>query len=491
MQSNTPIDRRSFLGRIATGTAASATLTGFPAVIRSQELRKPNVLFIPVDDLRPQLGCYGHTRMISPHIDRIASDGMRFNRAYCQVPVCGASRASLMTGIRPTRNRFIDYYTSIDEDVPGVVTLNSHFRQNEYHTVSNGKVYHHRTDDPDGWNEQNWQPRGEWVGRGYLDADSQRISRELDSGGRGPSFEMPDVPDNAYADGMLADKTVQDLNRLAHAGQPFFLATGFMKPHLPFNAPKKYWDMYRREDIDLADNPFRPQGAPDEAMHNWGELRNYVGIPAEGSLSDELARTLVHGYYACVSYVDAQIGLVLDELERLGLKDNTIVVLWGDHGWQLGEHGLWCKHCNFENALHSPLIVSAPGFDGGVSNALVEFVDIFPALVELCGLPMPEHLQGSSFVPLMHQPDRQWKDAAFSRYFDGDSIRTDRYRYTAWTRYSSKPGDPYRVERYARMLYDHETDPHENVNIAELPENREIVDRLDKMLNAGWESVRI
>ena len=169
MKSNASIGRRQFLGRITAGAAASGMVAGFPAVIRSQERRKPNVLFIPVDDLRPQLGCYGHARMISPHIDRMASEGMQFNRAYCQVPVCGASRASLMTGIRPTHNRFIDYYTSIDEDVPGIATLNSHFRQNGYHTISNGKVYHHRTDDPDGWDEQNWQPKGNWVGRGYLD----------------------------------------------------------------------------------------------------------------------------------------------------------------------------------------------------------------------------------------------------------------------------------------------------------------------------------
>ncbi|MHC4657042.1 MAG: sulfatase/phosphatase domain-containing protein [Planctomycetota bacterium] len=230
-----------------------------------------------------------------------------------------------------------------------------------------------------------------------------------------------------------------------------------------------------REKIDLADNPFRPKGAPDAALHNWGELRAYVGIPPKGSLSSDLARTLIHGYYACVSYTDAQIGRVLSELDRLGLRKNTIVVLWGDHGWNLGEHGLWCKHCNFETSLHSPLIVTAPGIKAGQkTNALTEYLDIYPSLCRLCDLSLPAHLQGKSFVPLMKKPNLPWKEAVFSRYYNGDSVKTDRYRYTEWHR---KNGT-----RYARMLYDHKTDPHENVNISELPKNKALVKKLSKML---------
>jgi arylsulfatase A-like enzyme len=292
---------------------------------------------------------------------------------------------------------------------------------------------------------------------------------------RGPAYEADVVADNAYFDGMIADKGISDLRRLKDMDKPFFLALGFLKPHLPFNAPKKYWDMYEAEEIDLADNPFRPKGAPDAALHNWGELRAYHGIPAKGPLSDELARTLVHGYYACVSYTDAQIGMVLAELDRLGLQDNTVVILWGDHGWNLGEHGLWCKHCNFETSLHSPLIVRGPGIKTGIkTNALVEYLDIYPSLCELCDIPLPGHLQGGSFVQLLKNPNLLWKEAVFSRYYRGDSVKTDRYRYTEWRR---KDGGI-----YARMLYDHSVDLVENVNISELPENKELIEKLSGMI---------
>ena len=487
----TKINRRGF---IATAAFGGASISLGPTIAQAQKAGgsrgKPNVLFIAVDDLRPQLGCYGHSRMISPNIDRLADEGALFARTYCQVPVCGASRASLLSGVRPTRRRFIDYYTRVDEDLPGAVTLPKLFRDSGYRTVSNGKVYHHRDDDITAWSEDPWRPRGAWTGRGYLSKDNQDIA--LAQGGLGPAYEKADVPDNAYSDGMISDRTIADLNRLAGADEPFFLAAGFMKPHLPFNAPSRYWDLYSRDDIDLADNPFRPEGAPDETLHNWVELRRYHDIPQEGPLSDDMARTLVHGYYACVSYTDAQIGRVLAELDRLDLRDSTIVALWGDHGWHLGEHGLWCKHCNFENVLHAPLIVRAPGINGGVrTDALTEFVDIYPSLAELAGLTPPEHLQGSSFVPLMENPERPWKKAAFSRYFDGDSVRTDRYRYTEWTEEHMPPGSALETRFAARMLYDHDTDPQENVNISEQPESRETVEELSAMLKEGWKAVRI
>ncbi len=460
--------RRTFLKAVGLGTAA----LGMPSSIFAADKRKLNVLFIAVDDLRPQLGCYGHKQMLSPNIDRLASDGVTFLRSYCQVPVCGASRASLLTGVRPTKDRFLGYDTWAEKDLPGALSVAEHFKNNGYHTISNGKIFHHRADCGDSWSENAWRPKGNW--RNYMLEKNRTLNRQKPKLA-GPAYENADIPDNAYFDGMVADKGISDLRQLKREDKPFFLALGFLKPHLPFNAPKKYWDMYERQEIDLADNPFRPKGAPDAALHNWGELRQYHGIPAKGPLSEELARTLVHGYYACVSYTDAQIGRVVAELDRLGLRDNTVVILWGDHGWNLGEHGLWCKHCNFETSLHSPLIVRGPGIQAGMkTNALTEYLDIYPSLCELCSLPLPSHLQGRSFVPLLKDPNLPWKKAVFSRYFRGDSVKTDQYRYTEWRR---KDG-----EIYARMLYDHNVDWVENVNISELPGNKELVNKLSNML---------
>ncbi len=443
-------------------------------------MNKPNVLFIPIDDLRPQLYCYGHHQMASPNIDRLAAEGTIFPRAYCQVPVCGATRASLLTGVRPNRDRFVTYDTWADRDLPHALTLPEHFRKHGYITLSNGKVFHHRSDTAGrSWSEAPWYPDvgGNW--RNYLLEENRAIAAT--NNGRGPAYECTDVPDEAYIDGQIAERTIEDLHRLKDAGEPFFLAAGFIKPHLPFNAPKLYWDLYRRDEVSLADNPFRPKGAPDAAMHNWGELRAYFDVPTAGPLPDEMARTLIHGYYAATSYTDAQVGRLLDTLDQLELRENTIVVLWGDHGWQLGEHGLWCKHCNFNTSLNAPLIVSAPGITGEkTSSALVEFADIYPTLCELAGLPLPDHLEGTSLVPLLETPGRSWKQAVFSRYFAGDSIRTDRYLYTEW---SDSEGD-----MSARMLYDHQMDPKENENISEKPENRELVAQLSQILHDGWQS---
>lgn len=440
--------------------------------------KRPNVLFLVVDDLRPQLGCYGQRQMITPHIDGLAERSILFRRAYCQVPVCGASRASFLTGVRPTRRRFVTYEAWVDRDLEGALTLPQHFREAGYVTHACGKVFHHRTDTAErSWCEEPWRPQigGTW--RNYLLLENRKLDAAEDH--RGPPFECADVPDNAYFDGQIADHAVAWLGRLGRGNEPFFLAVGFVKPHLPFNAPARYWDLYDADDVPLADNPYRPDGAPDEAMHNWGELRAYFDVPKEGPVSDEMARKLVHGYYAATSYTDAQVGRVLAQLDQLGLRDGTIVILWGDHGWQLGEHGLWCKHCNFQTSLNAPLIVSAPGAAGGrESAALVEFVDVFPSLCELAGLAVPGQLEGTSLAPLLSDPDRPWKQAAFSRYHAGDSIRTDRYLYTEWHDDEGR--------RTARMLYDHQTDAAENVNIAERVEHGERVAELSRMLKTGW-----
>ncbi|MGZ0174530.1 MAG: sulfatase [Planctomycetales bacterium] len=419
---------------------------------------QPNVLFIAVDDLRPELACYGKKHIHSPNIDRLAVSGVLFERAYCMVPTCGASRASLMTGIRPTRNRFVNYLTSAQKDAPGITTFNTQFRKNGYYTMSLGKIFHHPDDNAKGWSEPAWRPKGiPW----YRQPENAELHEKRQKQGkrkRGPAWESADVPDNAYADGVLAERAMADLERLSQKDEPFFLAVGFFKPHLPFIAPKKYWDLYDHNKIQVPDNYHVPKDAPKESIHSSGELRAYAGIPAKGSVSDESARNLIHGYYACVSYTDALIGKLLGELDRRELSDNTIVVLWGDHGWNLGEHALWCKHSCYETSMQIPLIVRAPGIKGGQRRSgLIESIDLYPSLCELAGLPLPGHLQGRSFATLMRDADTEWKSAAVGRFQNGDTIRTDAFRFTEYT---DKKG-----KLTSRMLYDHTADPHEDVNV--------------------------
>ena len=453
--------------------------TGQVSAATAKTRDKPNVLFLVVDDLRPQLGCYGQKQMHSPNIDRLASEGVLFERSFCMVPTCGASRASLMSGIRPARNRFMNYQARVDEDAPGTTTLNTQFKNHGYYTISNGKIFHYPADNAVGWSEPAWRPKKGSVSYA-LPASLKKASENAKNRkrGRGPAWESADVPDETYADGLVAKKAVEDLRRLKQIDQPFFLAAGFFKPHLPFVAPKKYWDLYDRSEIRLPENYHRPKDAPDAALHTFGELRAYADIPAKGPVSDAAALNLIHGYYACVSYTDAQIGKVLDELDRLGLRDDTIVILWADHGWNLGEHTLWCKHCTFETSMQAPLIVRVPGIEGGKRTAgLTEFIDIYPSLCDLAGLPLPEHLEGRSFVPLLKNPQAARKQNAIGRYATGDTIRTDNYRFSEYT---DKKG-----QVIGRMLYDHRTDPGENTNVAELPENRELVEQLTGQLHAG------
>lgn len=454
--------------------------------------KKPNVLFIAVDDLRPQLGCYGWDPIKSPNIDRLAARGLLFERAYCQQAICMASRASLLSGYRPDKGQ-IYRCDALFTHVPDALTLNQHFMNNGYEAVSLGKIYHHRSDEKQGWSREAFHPNGNWEGRGYLSEEAKRLVRqyreknpEAKRKGMGPAFEGPDVPDNAYPDGLIAEHAIAELNRLKD--KPFFLAVGFMKPHLPFNAPKKYWDMYDEKKINLADNPFAPKGAPAAALTGWGELRGYHGMPAKGPMPDNLARKLIHGYYASVSYADAMIGTVLDELDRLDLTGNTVVVLWGDHGWKLGDHGMWCKHTNFEIDTHVPMIISAPGMTarGKNTQALTEFVDIYPTLCELCGLDRPKHLEGDSMVPLLSNPEQAWKKAAFSQYPRGDimgySMRTERYRYTEWRDIKSGTVK-------AQELYDHLNDPQENNNVAGHMDDSTLR-TLSGQLHDGWQQQR-
>lgn len=439
-------------------------------------VKKPNILFIAVDDLRPELGVFGASHIQSPSIDKLASGGMVFNRTYCNIPVCGASRASLLSGVRPGVNRFLGYDTYQQKDYPGVLSLPMHFKNNGYTTISNGKIYHHGDDDKTAWNEI-WKPksRTETGWRDYLTSENIALNKDEK---RGLPYENTDVHDTAYFDGRIAKKSVEDLKKLKEKGEPFFLAVGFLKPHLPFNAPKKYWDLYDPTNISLPDNYLRPKSTPKEAFHNFGELRSYSGIPEKGDVSNEMANKLIHGYYACVSYTDAQIGKLLTALEELELDENTVVIVWGDHGWNLGDHKMWCKHCNFESSLHVPMIVKAPGkTTGQKTDAITEYVDIYPSLCDLAGLPIPDHVNGESFVPLMEGKSMK-KDYAIAKYFDGVTLVKGNLFYTE---YIDKEGN-----LKARMLFDHSSDPLELDNLAEKPDYQNKVKELSEFLRANW-----
>jgi len=517
-----------FAVALAAGRAAEA------APASDATVRRPNILFIAVDDLRPEFGAYGHPEIKSPNLDQLAARGMVFDRAYCQQAVCSPTRSSLLTGTRPDTTKVWDLVTHFRDALPDVVTLGQHFKNNGYFVQGMGKIYHGSLDDAPSWsvpwgtpdavtyalpenvklnarrygldpdadNAPGAKGKGKGAGKAAPAAapavntvtipDGMPAQKNI----RGPAFEAADVPDNTFQDGKVAELAVSTLQQMSQKKEPFFLAVGFVKPHLPFVAPKKYWDLYDPAKIQLAPNPFRPKGAPDYAILPGGELRNYHGIP-EGPVPDDLARQLKHGYHAAISYMDAQVGLVLAELDRLGLRENTIVILWGDHGWKLGEHGAWCKHSNTENDTNAPLILSVPGMKhaGAHTRALVEFVDVYPTLAELAGLPLPSHLEGISFKPLLTDPTLPWKQAAFSQYprnagktgageLMGYSMRTDRYRFTVWV----SRHDHTKID--AIELYDHQNDPLENTNTAKDPANTELVEKLMKQWRAGWKGAQ-
>jgi iduronate 2-sulfatase len=407
----------------------------------------------------------------SPNIDKLASEGVLFGNSFCNVPVCGASRASLMTGARPTRNRFLSYFTQSDVEAPEAICLSQHFKNNGYYTISNGKIFHNLNDREESWDE-NWRPKTTAGWRDYH--INENVTMELNGGG--PPYENAEVEDTAYHDGKLAEKTIADLKRLKENGKPFFLASGFVKPHLPFNAPTKYWDLYSKNNFQPTQKEFWPQNAPKQAFHNSGELRWYGNIPEKGFVDDSMSVMLQYGYYACVSYVDAQIGKVLAALEELGLAENTVVILWGDHGWNLGDHGMWCKHCNFNTSLQTPMIIKAPNKSVGAKTlAMTEFVDIFPTLCDLCDLEIPETVEGKSLVPLLENPQAEWTDYVICKYFDGLTIRTPEYAYTEWRNDNDS--------LISNMLYNHKNNSDETDNIANKAENKLLVKELsEKML---------
>jgi arylsulfatase A-like enzyme len=483
------------------------------------QLDRPNVLFIAVDDLRPELGAYGNENIRSPNIDRLAESGVTFMRAYVQQAACNQSRSSLMTGLRPDSLRVWDLATRFRDSVPDVVTLPQHFMRHGYHTAAIGKIYHNVIPDSLSWSEPKLHIDGYPFDPDavYRHPDNVAIQEarkaEIIAAGRQDRYidrygqwylkaaatESVEGPDSIYFDGAQTDVAVEKLTELRDREQPFFFAIGYYRPHLPFNAPKQYWDLYDREAIPPAENPAVPENAPLMAINTMRELRGYVDFrdvphPFDGGVSEAESQLLKHGYYASVSYVDAQIGRLLDALDALGLTENTIVVLWGDHGWKLGEHNSWAKMTNYELDTRAPLIIRAPqrGPSGLRIDRIVEFVDIYPTLCDLAGLPVPAHLQGVSAVPLLDSPERSWKTAIFSQFlrqgiwtapdgieYMGYSVRTDRYRYVAWMNWASGA--------YAAWeLYDHETDPGETVNLAGRPEYAAVLADLETQRQAGW-----
>lgn len=453
----------------ATAIALFATELS-PTAEAKKQPAKPNILFIAVDDLRPELNCYGQTHIVSPNIDKLAASGTMFTNAYCNVPVCGASRASILTGLRPGMGRFLTAASYAQEDAPDAIVLPQWFKNNGYITYNNGKVFHHPDDHAECWDE-NWRANLPLC----ISPESSEMYKKTKMF---PITECFDTPDTSYADGLTAEKTIRDLQRLQKQNKPFFFAVGFLKPHLPFNAPKKYWDLYPANKVKLPDNNYVPKNCPSVAIHNNGELWQYSGI-VKGPVSDSMATQLIRGYDACVSFSDAMVGKVLDELHRTGLDKNTIVVLWGDHGWNLREHTLWAKHCNFRTSLRSVLIVKVPGMPAKqVCDGMVEYVDIYPTLCKLAGIDLPTHLEGSDISPLLKNPKAPSKPFVISKYALGVTITTPLFSYTEWI--DNKLGST------NRMLYNKTNDINENTNIAELPAEAATVTTLSETLRANW-----
>ena len=457
--------------------------------------QKPNVLLICVDDLKPFLGCYGDKLVKSPNIDRLAARSVQFDRAFCNQAVCSPSRNSLLTGLRPQTLGIYDLATNFRRARPDAVTLPQFFKQHGWRTEGMGKVFHvghGNTNDPASWSTPHWNANvvayalpASKAKSGLTREEALFSNKSAKDLPRGAAYESADVSDNTYPDGALADQAIERLRAAKEKpAEPFFLAVGFVKPHLPFVAPKKYWDLYERSAFKLAELRTAPEGAPSYAPQSGGELRQYKDIPESGPMPDDLQRTLLHGYHAAVSYMDAQLGRVLAELDQLGLAQNTIIVLWGDHGWHLGDHGIWCKHTNYEQAARIPLLVAAPGAKAGAkSGSLVETVDIYATLVELAGLPAPAGLDGRSFVPTLRDPAAPTKDHAIHVYprnapgkgpVIGRAIRTERHRLVEW----KKIGEPAATAELE--LYDYEADPLERKNFAAT--QPEVVAKLQAML---------
>jgi iduronate 2-sulfatase len=496
---------------------------------QGQKPEQPNILFIAIDDLKPTLGCYGNNQLKTPNIDRLAQRGTVFLNSYCQMAVCGPSRASIMTGLYPDRTGVWNLKTKMRSVHPDILTMPQYFRQNGYITTSTGKVYDARCVDKD-LDRPSWsippsendilgsynKSTGPATHQGYQGKTKSEILKFRKAGKKVgltgkklakfikknvpfPVSQCFDLPDDAYPDGVTAIRGKNLIKKLSKMKQPFFLAIGFSRPHLPFTVPKKYWDMYPLDSIKTAEFEKKSENGPDIAYHNSGELRNgYADIPKipASQWPEKLKKHFIRGYFASVSYADAQVGKVLDALKNSNAADNTIIVLWGDHGWHLGDHGLWCKHSNFEQATKSPLIIAAPGFPKGqLAITMASFIDVFPTLCRLSGLPVPRQLQGKSLLPALEKPDAVVSQYAISQYPRGKkvmgySIRDKRWRYTEWQDKDYTAGGKCR-KVIATELYDYQNDPDETINLADHKKYAPVIKRLAAALHFKYPAADI
>lgn len=460
---------------------------------------KPNVLLICVDDLKPTIGCFGDTHAKTPNIDRLAARGMLFEKAFCNQAVCSPSRNALLTSLRPQTLGIYELSTNFRKGSPDAVTLPQLFKNNGYRAEGLGKIFHvghGNVNDEASWSVPHYSPKT--ISYALKENNPPTSTREealFDNKKeawklpRGAPTENADVPDNRYGDGMIADEAIKRLEAAKQKpDEPFFLAVGFLKPHLPFVAPKKYWDLHDPATLPKPTSHQAPEGAPEFAPSSWGELRQYKDMPDTGPVTQEQQRHLIHGYYAATSYMDAQLGKVLDALDATGFTSNTIIVFWGDHGWHLGDHGMWCKHTNYEQAAHIPVIVSAPGITqaGSRTKSLIETVDIYPTLAELAALPAPANLDGRSFVTVLKDASASTRDHAIHVYPRGEglgrAIRTDRYRLVEWKPIGAG------AEKSMFELYDYQADPLESKNLAS--DQPDIVAELRELLTQHPEAKR-
>ncbi|HLJ95495.1 MAG TPA: sulfatase [Gemmataceae bacterium] len=441
--------------------------------------RKLNVLFIAVDDMNNDLGCYGHPFIKSPNIDRLAKMGVKFDRAYCQFPLCSPSRSSLLTGLRPSTTRVFNLTYHFRTGLPNVVTLPQLFKNNGYYSARVGKIYHYGNpndigtsglDDPPSWNHV-VNPAGR--DKTVLETDIINYTPKRGLGSAMCFLSDTKGKDEEHTDGKVALEAIRLLEE--HKDQPFFLAAGFYKPHTPYVAPEKYFELYPMDQIQL---PSVASGFADSVPKP--ALASTTPWPYFG-ITVEQARTCKQAYYAAISFVDAQIGKLLDTMDRLKLWDNTVVVFWSDHGYHVGEHGLWMKQSLFEESAHVPLIIIAPGAKGNgkACPRTVEFVDLYPTLADLAGLTPPKNLEGVSLKPLLDNPQASWNRPAFTQVqragFPGYSVRTERWRYTEWD--EGKQG---------AQLYDHDADPKELHNLAADPKYAQVLGEMKALVKKNW-----
>ena len=461
---------------------------------------KPNVLFIIVDDLKPNLGCFGDNLAVSPNIDRLAERGVIFENAHCAQAICGPSRASLLTGLRPDNNRtwFMDqnsdykYFRMLN---PGIITLPQLFKENGYTCVGVGKVFDVRNLTPEE-DSISWSRKP-----AYFDAEgvAYALRTHLPDSGRfnpaynriRPATECADVEDEVYFDGMICKRAVEFLEEFSGTGESFFLAVGFRRPHLPFTAPEKYWNLYQRKNFSPASFQEHAANSPGFAYHNFVELRSYQDIPDSGDLDASKQLELIHAYYACMSFIDDKVGRLLDELDRTGLAKNTIVLLVGDHGWHLGDHGLWCKLTNYEQSTRTPLIISVPGMEkqGESTGSPVDLVAIYKTLSDLSGINIPQKKDGKSLVPILMNPETLVKSVAISQFPRGNvmgyAYRSQRYRYVVWVEKDTRKGGP-NGRIVAQELYDYQFDPLEKTNLIDLPAYAEVAREFSKIADGTY-----